>query len=450
MPAVLLTGAGLALTFGMLQVFEHPVARAADRPEPAPTATPAVQIAARSSATGLSRAMNDLVPADATWAARIPSAFGCQAPDTVASATWTRGRVTYGIHALPTGAARAAIDELARCGQQTDVDGAPGAIQVAGAGRVTIWQRGDLLVSVVAARTPSSEISALDARVQEVLGQTECLALSMTPADVNRRPQAPGHEQYTVERTVLPPADEDLEAPAIDDIDLPEPLALEDRTMPEGIVGPAIESDLDMPVAPTGPGPIPDTRVVRVPAPDTLGPGCGWVWSGVLAPASDAGAIQIQADKALERGGLDLADARRTWVKAAETFIRDADTFRASVETWDAHVARAQAAHALWDSQVEALAAYATDLETYRTALDARQTFLDEQDAARTAYDDAVTACAAEPVDPADAEPSIAPGTEPTPSPACPPERPAVLDEQAPPAPALPDAPELWAPGDPW
>jgi hypothetical protein len=224
----------------------------------------------------------------------------------------------------------------------------------------------------------------------------------------------------------------------------------------------------DVPVIPTLP---PSATSVPSRAPDPIGPGCGWAFTGQVPPAYD----EVQ-QVALARGLEDQARARLLqaqgqWQSETLTFWQQVPTYAAQLREFLAYAAAVRDVALSWDSITGQRDAYDLAVQQYNDALALQQQFITQQQQAQAAYNAALTACANAPVytplpaptyTPPTQTPaptgssgpnptatstptSVSPGPTSTPSPpqpiGCPPARPVILDQPLPTLPPLPTPP---------
>ena len=218
--------------------------------------------------------------------------------------------------------------------------------------------------------------------------------------------------------------------------------------------------------APTAPvAPVPAKRAQKVPrmVADPVGPGCGWAFTGQVAPRFDRSAADAAYRAAVETAKRDLTAAWNRWQNAKLAYYGAYATHLAEVEQYNGYAEQVHKIAASWAVIEEARAAYAAALADYEAAVaareqwwvrraDARQTYRKERKACRNRAGD--SPAPASPVSPS-AAPSQSPsptGSLLTPTPAgdplvCPPVRSAILDQDPPRVPRSPvPAPEAQLP----
>ncbi len=225
----------------------------------------------------------------------------------------------------------------------------------------------------------------------------------------------------------------------------------------------------EMPVVPTLP---PSATAVPSRAPDPIGPGCGWAFTGQVPPTYDEVQQAALAQGLADKARAALLTAQSQWQTSTLAYWQQVPTYAAQLQEFLAYAAAVRDVALLWDSISSAREAYDTAVRQYNEALAAQQAFTAQQQQAQAAYDAALTACANAPGYPptptatysppptqtpgptdttgpnptgtttATASPS---GPSPTPSPTgpagCPPVRPAILDQPIPTLPPVPVPP---------
>lgn len=372
------------------------------------------------------------------WGAVIPVGFGCTLPAPVLSAE--SGGVS--VHVFGPGMGATVSDQLAACGARARVADATATVISADAGRVTAWTRGDVLVTVSTPGVGGATAAAIDQRLVAALDGV-CADLAPTREDARRNPTQGGYAPYAEQVTVrLDPAG----APDVGAA--PAPPAAPDpgrSTMPAGLSGPALPDPLERPTPPTWPGAQPLEADVEVPAVDRTGPGCGWAFTGAVAPTADQAAVRSRATELTADARAQLKAEQDAWLVAATAYAPALEAYTTAAAAWDTHVQMVTAVTTSWAQQAGDLADYQQALAAYEQAVADMTAFLAERDAAQKAYDSAVAECDTQ----GDAV-APEPGARPAPTGcATPPQRPAILDQPAPTPPVKPVAPDLWQPGDP-
>jgi len=440
--------------------------------EQAAPAAPQVQLAAADTpAADVARAM--LMDRQVTWAALPPVPFGCRTPDFVLSATAPTEVGSLGVHVTATGAGRAALDQLAACGRTRSVGDAPAVRLSFTGGSAVVWQRGDVLISLAAASVDENVLVALD---QQALGALApvCAATVVTAADATRNPRHPQYAAFTQSREVaITPSPADPGGQNAQTV-----LAqLDTRAMPAGIAGPPLPAEVARPDAPAWPGPQESVRTITVPALDVDGPGCGWAFTGAVAPVVDGAQVEREATALVNETTTELRAAQLEWNGAVADYLDASAVYEPLAAAWNAYTAQVASVQGEWVTQRLALDAHEQAVRDYEQAVRQRQDLIDAQALAQGEYDEAVAACQAQveqvssalpiipdPVPAPSETPTPAPSgtTAPTPAPTkdpapdpttappaplldCPAPRPAVLNTPVPAEQVAPTAPVLWS-----
>ena len=389
-----------------------------------------------------------LLGTDLRWGAKVPVPFGCAVATPVISAE--AGAVTA--HVFGAGLGRAAMDQLARCGTPTTVNGADAVTIKLEGGRLTGWTRGDVLLTLVTTSVPGQGATDLDTALVAALA--DCADLAPTSADATRNPTQAGYAPFTRDLTVAIPvvagAPDLGTGPAT--VPAPEPRR---TTLPAGLAGPLLPDSVTPPVAPSWPGPQRLTQAVVVPVDDVTGPGCGWAFTGSVAPAVDTEAIGAATAAATVAAKSSLTTTQTAWLTAATAYPAALEAYTAELTAWTAYVDQVTTALASWKTQAVLVAAHEAAIAQVDTETTARNAFLAAQDSARQTYTAQVAACVA-PLVPVP-DPTSSPVSNPAPTPTvtapaaprtgCPAVRPGVLDQAPPVVSPPPPAPALWGPG---
>ena len=277
----------------------------------------------------------------------------------------------------------------------------------------SIRRRGDVLVSLTAtAFTPAAWLdaatAAVDTRLAALLTGT-CASQDEQPAVALTNPYAAGvaYQPHTVPVTLTgptyaapaEPAPEvplqvtlptpvphpELAPPRLAPVsqwldtnqdgvpDTPVPLAQATRgsapvyadpqllRIPAGLV-------TSPPVEPSRPS-VPTPLVIQTPAPDPTGPGCGWAFTGQVAPHEDAAALARQAQVDVEQGLVELAAAQAAYQVAVTSWGRLEPAYRTQHASYVAYQTVVRALQDAQAQQSQAQTAYASAVKIYEQAL---------------------------------------------------------------------------------
>lgn len=341
--------------------------------------------------------------------------------------------------------------------------------------RSVLLRRGDVIVSVTgsAVAVPDGLLADLDGRLAALL-QGVCLKQDATTTDFTRSVLA-GVQRYTglLQDQSVPLPTSAAALPALVSPsatpELPEPVS---ATPPQFPFWPTqTPVPVKRPTAPAAPTPYPTATGNQVPIEDPDGPGCGWAFTGMLAPAFDpkaAAAIEQQRrTDAIAAMGADVA----AYPAKAQAYAQSFAQFDAQAKAYLAYVDAMGQIESQWAVQRAQQQAYADALIAYQQATQAYQQQLTERAAAQQRYEQAVQWCAQypqgypPPTTPAPPSPDTAtptdPNAQPTPNPTgstatpvapvapppsgvpatCPPQPDPLLAQPAPTSPASPAPP---------
>lgn len=386
---------------------------------------------------------------DVSWGRSVPVSFGCNAPDPVISATKSSGSATTGLYVMSTGEGAEAFQKVLSCASwsYTNDDVRVAVLPLSG-GQVRIWQRGDVLASL--STQSSADISATDSALRSALSNV-CVNMSPSVEDAKRNPNRSDYTAYTKSETVTIAAS-GTTIPSRTEVG-----TLSDSTsqsLPSGLQGPPEPTPVTKPAALDYPGDEPLSKVVTVPAVDSVGPGCGWAFTDASAPVVDESAIDATAEKLKSQAKSDLEAAQAKWVKSATEFNEQYEDWATERDTWNAYAAELDSVHEKWSEQETLLANYQEALSEWTAQKKVRDDFIAAQEEARKDYEAQVAACSA--TSSPTPTPSATPASTPTPTPtssassssvqSCPATVPQILSQAVPSLSAKPSAPTLWTP----
>lgn len=191
--------------------------------------------------------------------------------------------------------------------------------------------------------------------------------------------------------------------------------------------------------------------VINVPlrVPDPVGPGCGWAFTGMIAPPEDPPQWKTDAEKSRTQAKEQLKAAVSDYHKKLKIYERAKADFDQLNPAWERYAEKVKEIDDAWRQQGERWTNYDKALEEWRKAKQAYDKFVAEQRKQQADYERQMRECQApqpipqpEPL-PSDGEPSDdlpTPVPTPTPTVACP-TRPTILDAPAPQLPASPVPP---------
>lgn len=283
---------------------------------------------------------------------------------------------------------------------------------------VVSWRRGDVLIFL--SGTPAQDLARyardLDGVLEPRLGPV-CTAQDSTAADATRSPYRPGYRPYTVSSTVRVPAPSTPQPSTGGNRSVPGPDLIDRSAVPatprDYPVWPPMPAPVTEPVPPAEPPAAPPTsKDVQVPAADPTGPGCGWAFTGMKAPATDAAVISSARTRAEDAGRAQLQDATRAWQADVTQYWADYTAYEKAVPAYLAYRDTVDTVNAAWAVIDGQWAQYRAEFAGYQAAVTARADFLSRQAQARSDYDRAVARCEAP-----EPKPSPSPSPKPSPSP---------------------------------
>ncbi len=489
-----LTGAGIAAA-GVTLAPRAPTAAA-----PAPNAAPSIDTVSLASSPAQAAVAAVLTtpigtgwtPAGAlTWTAGTPFDQPCGRPTTTDAAvaasrafTFSKSQVMVTVAAYAAGHGAVALDGwstlLTDCAGTTGRVGRYSVATPGTAGLVAwlrrgpdaavpaamlLWRRGDVLVSVTVASERPGGLAALGAEVDTAVLAVlagRCADIDSTLADAARSPYVDraAFLGRTVPITIaVPPSAPPVPPPGV--APLPgaySPGPLPSVSYPARPLEPVWPLDLPVPVAspfaPVAPLPQPGATTVPSRVADPVGPGCGWVFTGQVAPPFDQAASALDAEARAQQAQAELVAQQTRWQAETVSYWSEVPVYEEQAALFVAYADSVRAVASAWDTITAQRTEYATALAAYQLAETARSDFLVRQDAARLAYEAAVTACGSpaptdlpSPPTPPDPTATPAPTQLPTAAPdappifGCPPAVPAILYESPPQVPEVPTPP---------
>lgn len=200
--------------------------------------------------------------------------------------------------------------------------------------------------------------------------------------------------------------------------------------------------------------------VINVPirVSDPVGPGCGWAFTGMIAPPEDPPQWKTDAEKNRAQAKEQQKAAISEYQKKLKIYERAKTDFDRLNPAWDRYAAKIKEIEAAWQQQGESWTAYDKAVQQWRKAKEEFDKFVAEQRKQQETYEQQMRECRVpdplpqpQPLplpddEPSDEEPGDAPDDEPSPTPmptqtvACP-TRPPILDAPAPQVPASPTPP---------
>lgn len=389
--------------------------------------------------------------------------FGCDpkdglAPVTAASKTVSNDSttVTISVRAYPAAGGALAVDGIEEAAHICDAAWvetptlAPGidVTQVRSRHVSTlVWRRGDVLVLVSTNNGSPSTYSDAVNRLDDTL-ESALVGSCVDPnAGVEQAPRSPylnrsryeGH--FRAETVARPPvvgkrtAEDRSTAPVVD---IPAPAVTQpvagDRPpapYPAPLTGPTTLPDEVLPaVMPEAPvAPAKSARVARA-VPDAAGPGCGWAFTGQVAPAFDSDKAEAAYARAAAKTERRLLRAWRTWQHEKVAYYSAYAAYLEHADVYNTYVLSLAKVRDAWAVIETARSEYYAALAVWQESVTARKEWKIDRAEAKALYEQTIADCA---------EAELDPEYDPTLWPECPAERPAILDETAPDVPEKPE-----------
>ena len=323
------------------------------------------------------------------------------------------------------------------------------------------WRRGDVIAVVATASTNGSGLAGLAAAADPLLVTAltgVCANTASTVADAARSPWV-ARDQFTGLTAPVTVTTAPSPTPVPPQGVTPVPVTWSPSPLPS-ISYPIRPADpvypLDLPTAvgsPLPPSPLapaPVSTVVPSRLDDPIGPGCGWAFTGQVAPPYDAATEAQLAQGRVTQAVQELAAAQQAWQVSIVGYWQTAGDYQAQATAYLAYEAGVRQVAQAWDAITAQRQVYADAVTAYNLAAAARQQFLLDQSSAQTAYDQSVAACqnGITPTDPtAPTDPALPTDTAaplPTDVPVlggCPPPVPDILSQPGPTLPPVPTPP---------
>ena len=430
-----------------------------------------------------------------TWAAGTTFDFACPATGLVApvisgARLFTSGgqSVTVSARAYAAGQGAVAFAGLFEAWHNCDQEGkgvgvmaaaAPGmdamsgwvsATTGGGPSAALVWRRGDVLLTVSRTGTNPSGLAPLAYLVDAIADSAIagiCADVNSTLADAARSPWATqiGYTGLQVAVAVAVPAPTDpVPPPGVvsvpDDVVVTAPPTLTLPSQPAGSLSPSgLPSPIAAPLIPVRPTPVPSETSALATKQDTVGPGCGWSFTGQGIPQFDAAAAAVALVSAQQAAATSLQAQQAQWQQQTVAFWQLYATYSTELAAFTNYANQVNVIAAAWATIATNRTQYASAVLAYDLAVTARTSFLAQQGQAEAAYNAQVTACTGS-APPASSTPtplptasagSPPPTDSPTPTPTdatptptpillpgCPPVRPAILDQPVPSVPTQP------------
>jgi hypothetical protein len=260
--------------------------------------------------------------------------------------------------------------------------------------------------------------------------------------------------------------------------------------VPDYPVWPLLPAEKKMPELPKAPAAAAVVeKTVKTRIPDVKGPGCGWAFTGTVAPAFNDAEVKASNDTIINEAKAELTKNAEAWSKSVLSYWEAVAGYQKSVKDYEKFRTEVIKTSAAWEPIHQDWREYFTQLANHEAEVRVRDEFIARKAAAKKSYEAAVEVCnAPEPTPtptpspsekatesptpkPSPSSTTQAPRPAPTPTPAptataeaieidrmsltvpmvregCPAPRPAILDEEEPNVSAAPEKPENPIPAD--
>lgn len=329
-----------------------------------------------------------------------------------------------------------------------------------------VWRHGDVLTYAVVDRVHAARLGDLTAALDGVVTGAldgKCVSPASVVADANRSPfHAPGGyvgyllpERVAIAAAELPEAPEEAtvqvgeETVTLDYATfpfVPEDIAEVERPqVPPYPVWPELPAEVEVPAAPEAPETPPVETTVEVAHDDPEGPGCGWAFTGQVAPPFDADKAKADRDVAVLHAQDELEDGVDGWKQAVTSYWQAWPAYLEQVAAYRTYSDEVAEVTAAWEVIAEQWRQYEEAHAQWREQAEERAERVAAREALETEWEAEVARCEAAAAEWETSEPDPAVGEEqPVQSveDCAGLERPAELDEPLPPEPVEPTEPE--------
>lgn len=256
------------------------------------------------------------------------------------------------------------------------------------------WRNGDVITTVTATNhdLPTSFIEQMQTKLPEALAPA-----CVNPAEIedtsSRNPyySADGFTGLLASETVDAVGDLPAERKQPNVAELPELVLPQQPDFP--FYPASLPVAVDRPQAPTVPAYPAIQETIQYRVPDEKGPGCGWEFTGMTAPA-------FNAEKEDEAHAASVKDAQDRMTANLNTYVTDVSNWQTKWEQyekdssaflqykWDVDEVAVQ-----WNEQRTAQDTYRNNMTAYNNSVDAYNSFNSRQQEAQRTYDNTVTTC---------------------------------------------------------
>lgn len=180
--------------------------------------------------------------------------------------------------------------------------------------------------------------------------------------------------------------------------EIPAPVIVEEPVeqaeLPDYPVAPAMPEYMEFPEAPQAPrDKAVTTSDVLVRTADDNGPGCGWKFTGMKAPAFNKDEASAEAARLMADAKTKLEAGAKDWQKQVGDYWVSYAGYKTAAEKYRDYAREVTKVNEAWERIAEQWADYRSRLEEYEEKMAERQSFIDRRDEAETTWKDEVARC---------------------------------------------------------
>lgn len=178
----------------------------------------------------------------------------------------------------------------------------------------------------------------------------------------------------------------------------PEPVTVPDVERPERPgdypLWPELPAELTKPVEPESPGAqAVEKRNIKERIADEDGPGCGWAFTGSVAPVFDAAKAQVDAANKETQTKSELRQEAQAWQKSVLEYWNQYHSFRKDLSKWNDYSKKVDQTAVSWDKIRQSWDTYYANKENYDQAVVDRNNFIAAKKAAADNYPKQIQQC---------------------------------------------------------
>lgn len=128
---------------------------------------------------------------------------------------------------------------------------------------------------------------------------------------------------------------------------------------------------------------------------DTQGPGCGWAFTGTTAPEYNEAEAKQKNSEAEARASAELEAEARAWQQTVLDYWQNVKAFETAAPQWEAYVQNVNTVKVAWDEIGRNWDIYWGLKEEWDREVAARKSFLARQESARESYNSKIAQCEA-------------------------------------------------------